>query len=188
MFNLNSTDFYWKFPEDKEALFVIAGVGEITDNLSVPLEIVVENNTSFNFQIDEWNLDNQDVFLYDTLANEYYKLGDEPIKIKLEKGTYTDRFFIRFKDENATLQVDSFLKNLLNTYYNKDSEEIVIKVPKDVVITDVELFSILGQKIGHWNMNDNNDLKIKVKNIATNVYIVKVKTDKGNITKKIIIN
>ncbi|WP_299050476.1 MBG domain-containing protein [uncultured Polaribacter sp.] len=189
MFNLNNTDFYWKFPQDNNALYVIAGIGEISKDLSVPLEVVVDKNLSITFQIDQWNLIEQEVFLYDKITDQYYKMNDELVKITLDKGTYSDRFFIRFYNQNNTLKVDNYLANSISTYYNKASKEIIVKVNKSIEIEKVKLFSILGQEIGSWKLeNTNLDYKIKTNTIAHNVYLVKINTDKGSITKKIIIN
>ena len=55
-------------------------------------------------------------------------------------------------------------------------------------ILKVELFNILGQKIREWNQfEDLTSLKLKVNKLKSTVYFVKVKTQEGTITKKIII-
>lgn len=190
MFNLNSTDVYWKFPDDNDAIYVIAGVGEISDELSVPLEIVLDKNNTLNIKIDQWNLSEQDIFLYDKLTEEYHKINEKGIEMTLDKGTYSNRFFIRFFDKSETLNTDKILSNQLTSYYNKNSKEIIIKTNDGIEIHKMRLYSILGQEIRTWETNNkiNSEEKLNVGKLSKNVYIIKVETNKGKYTKKLIIN
>lgn len=60
----------------------------------------------------------------------------------------------------------------------------------DVTVQKVTLFNILGQSISTWKIEDKEqtNIQIPIKNISSGIYIVKVKTSKGDISKKIIVN
>ena len=47
-----------------------------------------------------------------------------------------------------------------------------------------------GQVIANWKIEnqDQQNIKVPVKNISSGIYIAKVKTDNGDITKKIVVN
>ena len=53
----------------------------------------------------------------------------------------------------------------------------------------VALFNMLGQQISTWDVEnlDQSNIVLPTNGIATGTYIVKVITDKGNISKKILI-
>jgi len=70
---------------------------------------------------------------------------------------------------------------------NNTTDQIVIRNNNNSLIKKVELFNILGQPIKVWNNLDNNiEQQLDVLAPAA-IYVVKVTTDKGEITKKILI-
>jgi hypothetical protein len=61
----------------------------------------------------------------------------------------------------------------------------------DTIVEKVELYNLLGQAIGTWNVEDDQsqlNIQLPIKNISTGTYIVKIKTTKGDTSRKIIIN
>jgi hypothetical protein len=65
----------------------------------------------------------------------------------------------------------------------------IINGAKDNTVHTVSLFNIQGKSISKWDVKDKEqtNVKIPIQNIASGVYIVKLKTTKGTITKKIIV-
>ncbi|WP_159950943.1 MBG domain-containing protein [Polaribacter septentrionalilitoris] len=189
MFNVNNTDAYWKFSNN--AIYVIAGVGEISNELSVPLEIVLDKNNTLNIKIDQWNLSEQDVFLYDELTEEYHKIDTKGVQITLDKGTYTNRFFIRFFNKNETLSInDKTLLNKIKSHYNRSSKEIVVSTNDSIEIQKIKLYSILGKEVFKWQTQNSrsSEKRLNVSKLSKSVYILKVETNKGKYIKKLIIN
>ncbi|KGL63157.1 MAM domain protein [Polaribacter sp. Hel1_85] len=189
IFDLSSSDFYWKFPSSEEN-YVIAGVGEISSSLQVPLEIVLEKDNEISIEIDEWNLNNNAVYLFDKITNKFYPLHEAKAVISLEKGKYSERFFITFtKKQKHTLAIDeNLLSDKVSVFYDKFSKEINININDDINIYKVELYSIIGQKINSWRITNNNkEFKQKINSKSKSVYLIKIITNKGKIAKKIII-
>ena len=60
----------------------------------------------------------------------------------------------------------------------------------DLTVEKVTLFNILGQSLATWKVEnqEQQNIQIPVKNINAGVYIAKIKTSNGNMSKKIIIN
>ena len=190
IFDLSSSDMYWKFPGYEEK-YVIAGIGEINSKLKIPLEIILDKNDEISIEVDEWNLQNQRLYLYDNLLHKFYPLHEDKVLLNLEKGSYSERFYLTFskKQEQILNTNDAFLNNNLAIYYDNILKEININISNNLIVNKVELYSILGQKINTWNFKNQNEseLNLKINSISKSIYICKITTDKGKISKKIII-
>ncbi|WP_420851009.1 T9SS type A sorting domain-containing protein [Polaribacter marinus] len=57
-------------------------------------------------------------------------------------------------------------------------------------ITKVKLYFILRQEIKSWDLSNNNfaENKLKVNNISNAIYILKITTNKGDFSKKLLLN
>ena len=190
MYDLNPTDFYWKFPNDANS-YVISGVQEISDALEVPLEVIVSENSIITIGIDEINNINQNVYIKDKLTGQTQKINDVSAAYQLEAGTYTERFVLAFEAaEDTVLGVEEdIFTGKTSVYADNDNNNIVISKNQEVNIQKVELFDILGKKVSTWNINEQKptyQLDIK-KQIITGVYIVRMNTDKGIMSKKVVI-
>ncbi|MFB9057947.1 T9SS type A sorting domain-containing protein [Mariniflexile ostreae] len=87
-------------------------------------------------------------------------------------------------DQDATLSVTSFLASKLSVYPNPANDYITI-LSADVKISSAEIFSLLGQKVLSQNMSKNN--RIDVSHLSKGIYMLKISSDAGSLTKKIII-
>ena len=70
---------------------------------------------------------------------------------------------------------------------NNTTSELQIHKIVDTEILNVSLFNSLGQQVNTWNFNFEERLISLPIQIATGVYIVRVNSTAGVITKKIII-
>ena len=189
MFDVSPTDFYWKFPNDTHS-YVISGVQEISDNLEVPLEVLVSETSTITIGVDEINNINQDVYIKDKLTGKSQKINDASAAFQLKKGTYTDRFVLAFVSTDNTLGLEEdVLAKQTTIYADNDNHKIVISKNQEVNIDNVELFDILGKKVILWSIKEQKNsyqLDIK-KQIPTGIYIVKLNTNNGTINKKVVI-
>ncbi|WP_166387716.1 T9SS type A sorting domain-containing protein [Polaribacter sp. 11A2H] len=190
MFDVSTTDFYWKFPNDANS-YVISGVQEISNALEVPLEVIVSENSIITINIDEINNINQDVYIKDKLTGKTQQINNANVTYQLKAGTYTDRFVLAFNATEETLLgvQEDILAGKTSIYADNDNNNIVISKNQEVNIQNVELFNILGKKVSTWNIKEQKStyqLNIK-KQLTTGIYIVKMNTDKGTISKKLVI-
>ena len=186
IFDLNKTDFYWKFPNN-ESKFVIAGIGEISNELNIPIEIVLEKDKRISIGLDEWNIRNKKVYLFDKKNDKFFDLTNNAVELNLTSGTYNDRFFITFyKGIEKVLTVDEYLNSNISIFFNKSSKELNIIPSLDISLIKAEIYTILGQKIKSWNLkNGINKLPIDLK--SNKINIIKLYTKQGKTAKKILI-
>ncbi|UWD31341.1 T9SS type A sorting domain-containing protein [Polaribacter sejongensis] len=188
VYQIGNTDIYWKFPNDDNN-YVIAGVQGISNELEVPLELVMDYSGQVNLMVDEIQNVSRDIYITDKLTGTSYDVKNEKITLTLEKGVYTDRFVLNFT-ENAALSVDDeILATSTNIYADNENNNIVVSKDGDVEINKVEMFDILGKKVSVWEIKEQKNtyqLEIK-KQIPTGIYIVKMNTNKGETNKKVII-
>jgi hypothetical protein len=89
---------------------------------------------------------------------------------------------------DTTLNVSDFKLKNLNVYPNPSSNDINLKWDQNEEVT-IRIYDTQG-KIMFYDKNDNikNGLQIDVSNFASGLYFVKVNTNKGEVTKKIMVN
>ena len=187
--DIGTTDIYWKFPNN-DSKYVITGIQEVSNDLEVPFDVIINYDGTNVLKIDEINAISHKVFLKDKLNNKTYLLSNNEIAIQLKKGTYTNRFSIVFK-QDTTLTIDEIINPLnkeLTVFLDNSNKELVVQNKGDLQINKVILFNLLGLEIKSWNsFNTNQENKLKIKELPETIYIVNIETDKGLISKKIVL-
>ncbi|WP_343328852.1 T9SS type A sorting domain-containing protein [Polaribacter staleyi] len=189
MYDVNATDFYWKFNGDTNK-YVIAGVQEISDALEVPLEVVVSKNSVITMVIDDVTNISRNIYIKDKLTGKTQQINNNSASYQLKTGTYTDRFVLAFTPSDTSLSLENdILARQTTIFADNKNHNIVISKNQEIHINKVMLFDLLGKEISIWNLKEQKEtyqLNIK-KQIPTGIYIVKMKTDKGTINKKVVI-
>jgi len=72
----------------------------------------------------------------------------------------------------------------LNIYPNPSSDIINIELNSAYKIERVEIYSLLGSKIG-MHISNSNNLKINTSDMTQAVYYLKIKTSLGELVRKI---
>jgi len=155
----------------------------------------VRNATSgiVKFELD--NLENfpqdQEVYIYDSLNNHYHSIKNQVFEINLAEGIFEDRFSLRFTT-STTLGTNEYelINNLIVSHSQSDNMINIKNELQDVYIKSVILYNLLGQNVTNWKMDNQNqtNIKLPIFSINSGAYIVKIITDKGDVTKKIVIN
>lgn len=180
VFDMDGTDAYFKFNESRSA-FAIAGVQEISDDLEVPLTINMETGGDISIMADtKLNID-RDVYLRDTWTDITYEINDTPIPFMLPAGKYENRFAIVFKTGTTLGDTDGALASKIKVRYNRSEKNIQVLKTDDLSIDKSVLYSTAGIKIKEWKGADS----YSTKNIANGIYIIKINTSSGVVSKKI---
>ena len=190
MFDTNANDMYW---EVSDSQFVIQAVPDFNTNQIVPLGIVVANAGEVTIKIDELEnvTSSTKIYLHDNETEIDHNIKDSDFKISLAVGEYNNRFSLRF-ESNKTLTVDEVdLNDEINVLYSNNYKILIISNKSlDTTVNSVSLYNILGQSVSDWKVEDKEQSKIQIpiKSISSGIYIVKLKTSKGESSKKIIVN
>ena len=193
MFDTNENDIYWKINESQ---FVIQGVPDFNTDRTIPLGMVIANEGELSLKIDE--LENfpsgKAVYLHDAVTGQYHDLKNSTFKTVLAAGNYDNRFSLTFESKTTEtfLEVTESNSNdgIIVLFSNNYNMLIIRNNELDSTVNTVSLFNILGQHITNWDVEDKEqtNIQIPIKNMPSGIYIVKVKTSKGESSKKIVIN
>jgi hypothetical protein len=183
------TDMYWKFPE-QEDFYGIAGIQNITEDLEVPLEIIIENDQKISIGVDELQNVNKTVFLKDAQTNTFYNITNTKVSLQLESGTFSERFYLVFK-ESSVLNVNDdelFLDDVFINH-NRKTKKLTITNNGKRSIKKVTMYSLLGQKVLEATNKfqlSKKEIVIKTNGLKQTVYVLLIETPEGKITKKFI--
>lgn len=186
-FDIDVSDIYFKFEGNREN-FIIAGLEEISDEFEFPLTVKIGTSGNYKFTIDSKKNINRTVYLTDKVTGLKHDLTNL-VDLSLTPGTYEDRFYISFSPKTLSID-DEILNKKISVYYNGQAKEVKVLVKSSITINSIEIYNLLGQKVNKWlSFNQKNkEISLPTNNLPTAVYIVKINTEKGTVSKKIIIN
>ncbi|WP_396186872.1 T9SS type A sorting domain-containing protein, partial [Flavobacterium sp.] len=129
------------------------------------------------------------IFIYDNLTDTYHNIRSTKYEVNLPIGTNDTRFSLRFKDK--TLKVDQHaISEAIQILYIQNGNSLEIKNKSiDLTVEKVTLYNILGQSISTWKIEnqDQQNITIPIKTVSSGIYIAKLKTFNGEISKKVIV-
>ena len=170
----------------------IQGEGYFNINNVYPLGVTVSSQGNVTFSVDglENFPESQDVYIYDTLNQTYASIKNEPFTANLTFGNHDNRFELRFYNPNALGISHNDLTKEITITHALATDIITIKNESlDASVKAVTLFNLVGQNVLNTTIKTQNQstIEVPVSTLTTGAYIVKVTTDKGELTKKIII-
>lgn len=182
-------DMAWKTANEK---LTIQGVPAIGDQTELPLFIKLNNNSTFNIVIDE--LKNvpvdQDIFVKDALLNTYVNIKDTTYTSPmLSAGNYNDRFYITFSQQGTlSTETTQVSDSDLIIYTPRGLKELHVKTSNTILLEDLTLINMLGQQVKTYDVaNHDTIINVDISQIASGNYIVKMNSNLGVITRKVII-
>ncbi len=182
----NGEDMLWRI-EDQN--YVIQAIPEITEDLELDLVVETDRSGTVEIMIDtlENFADPIEVYLLDDETEITYNLTSRPAQLRLEPGSYTDRFTIVFAP-GETLGIDDIAtEGAIQMAYIKAEQELKIRSHESTnAIETVALYNVMGQRVNSWSVNGLS-ADLDVSNLGKGVYIIKTKLTRGTITKKVII-
>ncbi|MEZ4797325.1 MAG: T9SS type A sorting domain-containing protein [Flavobacteriaceae bacterium] len=189
---LNSDDF----PSDLTFLiqndyYTIQGVGSFDAEKKYPLHLLLGENGNIEIALDELENFNQpiDVFVYDDWLRASTKLNEINYTAILDAGTYSDRYFLTFKDSSETLSDSENIASDFIIFQNNKTSQLTIVNPNNLVISSINLYDITGKLIfEHTDLPLKNKHEFSTKDFSEGVYLATLKTaDNQTINKKLVI-
>jgi hypothetical protein len=170
----------------------IQGDGYFNDNNIYPLGIKnsVEGNVKIMIDAIENFDESRKIFIYDNETEIYHNIKNEPFEIKLPDGTVENRFSLRFTDTNALgINSNEINENIIISLSSINNMINIKNESQDNIIKSVSVFNLLGQEIISKNTDNQhqNLIQLSAQNLSIGTYIVKVNSEKGSTSKKILI-
>ncbi len=92
---------------------------------------------------------------------------------------------------HKTLKVDQHaISEAIQILYIQNGNSLEIKNKSiNLTVEKVTLYNILGQAVSSWKIEnqEQENIKIRIKMVSSGVYIAKMKTSEGEISKKVIV-
>jgi hypothetical protein len=131
--------------------------------------------------------DLENVYLYDGLTGVYHDIKEGFFEISLLEGLYENRFEVTFSAD--ALGVNNPHRNNLLIFQNNTTQNLVVSNPNLLEVKEIGLFDIAGKKIFEKKrLNVEKEYKLPTSGVSEAVYIVNVKTNKGNFSQKVVIS
>ncbi len=187
IYQIFEDDMYWLI-ENKKYVIQVTNVVEV--NKEIPVGVITTAGGEISIMVDEieYNEDDLAVYLKDNDTNEEFDITNAAYKVDLPAGEYHDKYSITFKP-NTSLSVEN---EVLNTnfliYFNKNDKSIVINNNELLKINGISLYNILGQNIDSFEVNSSVKQSNLSVNVSAGLYILKVDTEDGYFTKKMVLN
>ena len=184
---LISNDAYWVLDDYSYA----AQAFKFSESLAIPLVVDIQKSQPIQIRIfDIQNFsDSQAIYIHDKLDNTYTNLRTQNFQVSLDAGNYTDRFTVVFVSENSLGTKEDILAQGIFVFMKNSDSEIQIKNNTNADLLDVKLFNTLGQLQHTWNtgLQGSDIVKLPVNKFSSGMYIVKLNTSDGIVSKKVII-
>jgi hypothetical protein len=161
----------------------IQGDGFFNTNNIYPLGVknATAGNVKFKIESKENFSENQEIYIHDNLNNQYHSIKSQDFEINLPAGVIENRFSLRFTNGSSLGTTDNEIQNEIGIIHSQSNNVITIK--------NELLFNMIGQQIMTWDIENpgQTTIDLPVTNVSTGAYIVKVITDKGDASKKIMV-
>ncbi|MFY9243937.1 MAG: T9SS type A sorting domain-containing protein [Polaribacter sp.] len=154
----------------------------------VPVGISADAGKEISFSTEIENLPTDiKVFLEDKTTNTITRLDElnSEYKVTLNEALNgTGRFYLHTKSSSVLNTNDLELASI--SIYKSNNETLTLKGNLEGEVS-FKLYNILGKQVIGSTFKVNNVKNIKLPNLAKGVYVVNIETNKGTITKKIIL-
>ncbi|SEG36051.1 LamG-like jellyroll fold domain-containing protein [Flavobacterium urumqiense] len=169
--------------------YTIQGVGSFDVNKSYPLGVKTDTLGNVQFVVDtaEFLSANQNIYIHDKETSIYYDITKKPANVNLSAGTYNTRFELTFQTDKALgIGENELPESIVIVYNNEIKKKLVISKNQSVDIKEVSIYNLVGQQLSTMKKVPNgNTIEIPF-NVQSGVYLIKISTDKGVVSKKII--
>ncbi|QOD62297.1 T9SS type A sorting domain-containing protein [Polaribacter haliotis] len=158
------------------------------ENMVIPVGVKATKNSEITFSANSLNLpDGYMVFLEDKLTKAYTRLDNtnSEYTVTIDNNVVENRFFIH-TTTSSVLNNDT--ENLNNVVIFKTNNSNLKVTGLNVAKAKISLFNVLGKQVFTTTFDGNLNNTISLPNLATGMYIVKLKTANSTNTKKIIID
>ncbi len=186
-FNSDGLDIFTRLVDGKNKTnFTIQSLPKDNyENMVIPIGIKAKAGKEITFTLTKENIpNNYHVFLEDNVLKTFHQLDEENASYKItvsEDLNTAERFSIHITTQ--VLSVEKLHQNNLNVYLSNKRTLTITGLSNQKAT--VKVISILGKEL--LNKTTRNATLQVPNTLKAGIYIVKIASNKGNITKKIIL-
>ena len=158
-----------------------------TMTVSLGFSSIIEEVTSYKISLSDFDGEawlDATPYLIDNLTGVVTNLMEDSYSFTSDMGQYNDRFVVVFQDRSLGSQ--QVLASSISMYPNPANDVVTIASPT-AAITLVEIRDIRGRLIQTQAVSGQRVAALNVASLDSAIYLVTIATDKGSITKKLII-
>ncbi|WP_298417448.1 GEVED domain-containing protein [uncultured Kordia sp.] len=184
---VTENDMYWSLEGGK---YVIQTVYKFHEDREVAIGLVSQNGGVGTINIDQ--LENIDdglgIFIKDLVTGQTHDLRESDFSVTLPAGETNDRYVLVFEPEDQLSIDEEVLENGIVMYTDNETKELVIANNTGVQLKGIDMHTILGQQIMSLKEGiSNNTIRIPINDKASGIYIISISSEKGKISKKLVI-
>ncbi len=155
------------------------------ETMVISVGLIAEANKEISFSASSQNLPNGiEVYLEDRTNNTYTNISKQSHSVTLQNAQNgVGRFYIH--TSSKVLSNEDVLANSNISVYKSDRKQITISGLQTQA--NLKVYSILGEELIDRNINSNGTSLIELPSLSTGVFVVKLNTNTGTITKKIVL-
>ncbi|KXN98107.1 hypothetical protein LS48_13395 [Aequorivita aquimaris] len=181
------TDAYFPIGEDNNRKpYVINGI-KYNPNKQVPIAFKIKNQSKLDLKVvEEVKKPYAHAYLYDRLENTYQQItGGMSATLNLPAGTYDNRFFIIFRNQNLRRDIPQtelneklIVMENVTFFQNNPLQQLEISNPEGYVIKSALVYDMNGKLvIQEKNLGDQSKYSFYTGNLSDGVYLVKLLTE-----------
>lgn len=175
--------------EDGTGEFGIQTREPFNRGMKIPLGFssLIEEKVTYEISItnfDGININRAGILLLDTYENTITNLKSGPYVFESDNGTFADRFFLVFQRASLRLSLDKTVLNDISLYPNPTKGKVTIISP-NTLIENINVYDLQGREV-ILNRETGTSIKLDISHLQSSVYFVKINTENGSITKRIV--
>jgi hypothetical protein len=175
--------------DDGTGEFAIQTFGSFKNDKKIPLGFSSQIDEELDYEIsltnlEGLNLENTTVYLFDHQENTIVNLEYDTYTFKSGMGVFNNRFTLIFKAERVLGPGETALDSI-TLFPNPTAKDINIFSP-DAYLLNLEVFDLMGRKISQKIEETKNTYTLNLSSLKTGVYFIKIDTERGSVTKKVI--
>ena len=157
------------------------------ESMIIPVGVNATIGKEITFSAEALNLPTEiKVFLEDRLTNTFTRLDETNSEYKItltEALNGIGRFYLH--TAQSVLSTDDVILNSVSIYKTNASTLKIAGLPQGKA--SISLYNIIGKEMMSTSFTSNGNKEISLSKLSSGVYVAKVKTEKGVLSKKIIL-
>ena len=158
---------------------------ESIESYTIPVGLIANAGEEVTFSINQSNLEDLSIYLEDINTGVITNLSETAYKVTLtESHNGTGNFYITVSGKSLSSATNLALNNI-SIYKSSDTQLTITGIQGKINTT---IYSLSGNQVHEYTLTSNGSSTIDLPNLSAGVYIVKLSSDSGSKTQKIILN